>query len=271
MPQPEFGDSSDQDSQEISQSKDATILYHQSPQTSLPSQSATKSRMPPVDSPRTSELGPSLSPYSQHYSIREWQRGASGEPPRTVYTVPHYCIGDDHPSLQSNPRVPDRHLYILDSIVDAYKNLCSRPATLNPKDARNAISTHFAELNRQLALYREDDIRRGTLPSEAEVIELRLADGKEDEDLPDKVHRMSLMEDESSSACGGPKMEDHLRNLLQKSVAEIITNRPQFRSISPEVEDPSWAGSGVVDDWNALREEHLKQVSLKREQHIMLE
>jgi hypothetical protein len=98
------------------------------------------------------------------------------------------------------------------------------------------------------------------------VIELRLADGKEDEDLSDKVDQMSLMEDESSSACGPPKMEDHLRNLLPKSVAEIITNRPQFRSISPEVQDPSWAGSGVLDAWNDLRERHLEQVSLEQEQ-----
>jgi hypothetical protein len=269
MPQHKSGDFSDEDSQY----EGATFPYHdssQTSQTSSPSQSATKSLMPPVDSPSASELDYSLSPYSQHYSIWESQRGASDEPQKTVYTVPHYCIGDDHPSLQSNPRVPDRHLYILDSIVDAYKNLCSRPATLNPKDARNAISTHFAELNRQLALYREDDIRRGTLPSEAEVIELRLADGKEDKDLPDKVHQMSLMEDESSSACGPPKVEDHMRNLLQGSVAEIISDRPQFRSISPEVKDPRWAGSGVVDAWNNFRARHLEQVSLEREQHIML-
>jgi hypothetical protein len=222
--------------------------------------------MAPVDSPSASELGYSLSPYSQHFSIWESPRGASDEPQKTVYTVPHYCIGDDHPSLQSNPKVPDRHSYIHDAIVNTYDYLCSKLATLNPNGARNAISKHFAELNRQLALHREDDIRRGTLPSEAEVIELRLADGKEDEDLSDKVDQMSLMEDESSSACGPPKMEDHLRNLLQKSVAEIITNRPQFRSISPEVQDPSWAGSGVLDAWNDLRERHLEQVSLEQEQ-----
>jgi hypothetical protein len=271
MPQREPGDSNHRDSQEGSQSEGATILYHQSPQTSLPSQTATRSPMPPVNSPRTSELGPSLLPYLQHYSIRKWQRGASGEPPRTVYTVPHCCIGDDHPSLQLNPKVPNQHSYIYDGIVHTYDYLCSKPATLNPNGARNAISKHFAELNRQLALHREDDIRRGTLPSEAEVIELRLADGQEDKDLPDKVHQMSLMEDESSSACGPPKMEDQLRNLLQKSVTEIITNRPQFRSISPEVRDPSWAGSVVVDDWNNLRARHLRQLSLEQEQHFMLE
>jgi hypothetical protein len=266
MPHPESGGYSNEDSQEVSQSEGATTDYHDSSQTSLPSRSATRSPIPRVNSPRASELGPSLSPYSQHYSIREWQRGASGEPPRTVYTVPHYCVGDDHPSLQSNPKVPDRHSYIYDGILDTFDYLCSKPATLNPKGAQNAISKHFAELNRQLALHREDDIRRGTLPSEAEVIELRLADGTEDKDLPDEVHQMSLMADESSSACGPPKMEGHMRNLLQKSVAEIITNRPQFRSISPDVKDPSWAGSVVVDDWNDLTERHLKQVSLERKQ-----
>jgi hypothetical protein len=216
MPQRKPGDSSHRDSQEGSQSKGATILYHQSPQTSFPSQTATRSPMPPVNSPRTSELGPSLSPYSQHYSIWESPQDASDEPQKTVYTVPHYCVGDDHPSLQSIPKVPDRHSYIHDAIANTYDYLCSKPATLNPKSAQNAISKHFAELNRQLALHREDDIRRGTIASEAEVIELRLADEKEDKDLPDKVHQMSLMEDESSSACGPPKMEAHLRNLLQK-------------------------------------------------------
>jgi hypothetical protein len=32
------------------------------------------------------------------------------------------------------------------------------------------------------------------------------------------------------------------------------------------VQDPSWAGSGVLDAWNDLGERHLEQVSLAQEQ-----
>jgi hypothetical protein len=266
MPQREPGDSSYRDSQEGSQSEGATILYHQSPQTSLPSQTATRSPMPPVNSPRTSELGPSLSPYSQHYSIREWQRGASGEPPRTVYTVPHYCIGDDHPSLQSNPKVPDRHSQILEGIFDVFNYFGSKQATMNPQAARNTISESFAKWNHELALQRAADIQHGTLSSDAEVIEVRLADANEDGDPPSGTYQMSLEGNASLGPYGPPKIGDHEQSVLQQSVAEIVVNKPPFRSISPEVQDPSWAGSGVLDAWNDLGERHLEQVSLAQEQ-----
>jgi hypothetical protein len=162
--------------------------------------------------------------------------------------------------------VPDRHSHILEGIFDVFNYFGSKEATMNPQAARNTISESFAKWNHELALHREDNIRRGTIPSEAEVIELRLADEKEDEDLLDKVHQMSLMQDEASSACGPSKMGGHMQGVLRKSVAEIITDKPHFRSISPELKDPSWVGSGVLEEWNTLRQRHLKQVSLQQEQ-----
>jgi len=93
----------------------------------------------------------------------------------TVVIVPHYGFGDPDPTFASNLNLPSGYEDLRTVFGQVYDDFRSEEGSYYPDGMWRRVSRYLTDVNQQLSARREERIRNGRLPPDAEAVELRLA------------------------------------------------------------------------------------------------